>query len=123
MKKNKIIYWIATGITSFVMVFSIYKMFTAEYDRFNLPNYFRVELSVFKILGLIVLLIPQFPNRMKEWAYAGFGITLISACVAHYNTGESLLRSLDPLIFLIILAVSNIYLHKMANVNKNQHTT
>src|SRR5580692_9158759 len=100
MKKNKIIYWAATGIISFVMVFSIYKMFTPEYNRFNLPDYFRIELTVFKIVGLIVLLIPQFPVKMKEWAYAGFGITLISACIAHYNTGESLLRSLDPIIFL-----------------------
>ena len=120
MKKDKIIYWIATGIISFVMVFSIYKMFTPEYDHFNLRNYFRTELSVFKIIGIIVLLIPQFPMRLKEWAYSGFGITLISASIAHYNTGESLLRSLEPIIFLIILAVSNIYLHKMGNVTKNQ---
>ena len=117
MKKNKIIYWIATGVISFVMIFSIFKMFTIEYDRFTLPNYFRVELSVFKILGLIVLLLPQFPLRMKEWAYAGFGITLISACIAHYHIGESLLRSLDSVIFLIILAVSNIYMYK---INKNK---
>jgi DoxX-like family len=116
MKKNKIIYWIATGIISFVMVFSIYKMFTVEYNRFDLPNYFRIELTVFKILGLIVLLTPQFPVRIKEWAYAGFGITLISACVAHYYTGDSLLRSLDPIIFLVILAVSNVFLYKMKTV-------
>jgi hypothetical protein len=119
MKRNKIIYWIATGIISFVMVFSIFKMFSPEYDRFALPNYFRIELTVFKILGLIVLLIPQFPVRIKEWAYAGFSITLISACIAHYSTGQSVLRSLDPLIFLMILAVSNIYLYKMKGVNKN----
>ncbi len=118
MKKDRIIYWISTGIISFVMVFSIYKMFTPEYAQFNLPNYFRVELSVFKILGLIVLLIPQFPARIKEWAYAGFGITLISACIAHYSTGQSLSRSLEPVIFLVILAVSNIYLYKLKRVSK-----
>lgn len=116
MKKNKIIYWIATGIISFVMVFSIYKMFTVEYNRFDLPNYFRIELTVFKILGLIVLLTPQFPIRIKEWAYAGFGITLISASVAHYYTGDSLLRSLDPIIFLVILAVSNVFLYKIKRI-------
>jgi hypothetical protein len=119
MKKNRIIYWTATGMISFVMVFSIYKMFTPEYDLFALPGYFRMELTVFKILGLIVLLMPQFSVRMKEWAYAGFGITLISACIAHYSTGQSLLRSLEPVIFLIILAVSNIYLYKIGNINRN----
>jgi hypothetical protein len=119
MKKNKIIYWTATALISFVMIFSIYKMYTPEYDSFQLPNYFRMELTVFKILGLIVLLLPQFPLRIKEWAYAGFGITLISACIAHYSIGESLLRSLEPVIFLTILIASNIYLYKMKGAAKN----
>ena len=113
MKKNKTIYWIATGLIALVMLFSMYKMYTPDYDRLNLPNYLRVELSVFKILGLIVLLLPQFSIRVKEWAYAGFGITLISATVAHYNSGDILLRSLEPIIFLVVLAISNIYLYKI----------
>ena len=47
------------------------------------------------------------------WAYAGFGITFISAFVAHYCSGDSLARSLDPIVFLIVLAVSNLYFHKV----------
>lgn len=117
MKKNKRIYWISTGIIAAIMLFSMYKMYTPDYDRMHLPNYLRVELSVFKILGLIVLLVPQFPMRMKEWAYAGFGITLISAIVAHYSSGDALARSLEPVFFLIALVISNIYLHKL---NKRQ---
>jgi hypothetical protein len=115
MKKNKIIYWITIGIIGLVTVFSIYKLFSPDYDRLGLPNYLRVELTIFKILGLIVLLLPQFPIRIKDWAYAGFGITFISAAVAHYASGDSLARSLDPIFFLIILVVSNIYFHKMNN--------
>lgn len=113
MKKDKIIYWIATGIITLVMLFSMYKMYTPDYNRLNLPGYLRVELSVLKILGLFVLLIPQFPVRIKEWAYAGFGITLISATVAHYNSGDAFIRSLEPMIFLVILAISNIYMYKL----------
>ena len=116
MKKNKTIYQVTTGIIVLIMLFSMYKMYTPDYDRLGLPNYLRVELSVFKILGLMILLLPQFSIRMKEWAYAGFGITLISASVAHYSSGDALLRSLEPIIFLIILAVSNIYLHKLNKV-------
>jgi hypothetical protein len=116
MKKNKTIYQVTTGIIVLIMLFSMYKMYTPDYDRLGLPNYLRVELSVFKILGLMVLLLPQFSIRMKEWAYAGFGITLISASVAHYSSGDALLRSLEPIIFLIILAVSNIYLYKLNKV-------
>ncbi|QHV93946.1 DoxX family protein [Spirosoma endbachense] len=113
MKKDKTIYWIATAIIGFVMMFSLYKMFTPDYDRLSLPNYLRTELAVFKIAGLIVLFIPQFSTRLKEWAYSGFGVTLISASVAHYCSGDSLIRSLEPIIFLVILAISNSYLHKI----------
>jgi len=115
MKTNKTIYWIATGIIALIMLFSMYKMYTPDYDRLSLPNYLRIELSVFKILGLVVLLLPQFSMKIKEWAYAGFGITLISAIVAHYSSGDALMRSLEPVVFLIILAISNIYLHKLNN--------
>ena len=120
MKKDKAIYQAATAIITLVMIFSIYKMFTPDYERLGLPNYIRIELTVFKILGLIVLLVPRFSTRIKEWAYAGFGITFISACVAHYSSGDTFLRSLEPVIFLIILGVSNIYLHRLRNI-QNAH--
>jgi len=113
MKKDKTIYRITTGIIVFIMLFSMYKMYTPDYDRMNLPNYLRLELSVFKILGLLVLLLPQFSINIKEWAYAGFGITLISATVAHYASGDALMRSLEPMVFLVILGVSNFYMHKL----------
>ncbi len=111
MKKTKTIYWITTGIIALVMLFSMYKMYTPDYDRLGLPSYLRTELSLFKIIGLLVLLLPQFSVTMKEWAYAGFGIVLISAAVAHYSSGDDLAKSLEPIVFLIILVVSNIYLH------------
>jgi len=113
MKKDKTIYWITTGIIGLIMLFSMYKMYTPDYDRLDLPNYLRVELSVFKIVGLLVLFLPQFSISIKEWAYAGFGITLISACVAHYYSGDALIRSLEPVVFLILLAVSNFYFRKL----------
>ena len=113
MKKYKRIYNISTGIIVLIMLFSMYKMYTPDYDRMHLPNYLRVELTVFKILGIVVLLIPRLPMRLKEWAYAGFGITLISAIVAHYSSGDALARSLEPTFFLGVLIVSNIYMHKV----------
>ena len=116
MKKHKTIYWTTTIITVLIMLFSLYKMYTPDYDRMHLPHYLRNELSVFKILGLIVLVLPQFSIRIKEWAYAGFGITLISAIVAHYSSGDALIRSLEPIIFLVVLSISNIYLYKVRRV-------
>jgi hypothetical protein len=46
-----------------------------------------VELSWAKILGVLLMLAPV-PLRLKEWAYAGFAITLGSALIAHVAVGD-----------------------------------
>jgi hypothetical protein len=121
MKKNKIIYWVATGIIALLMVFSAYNYLTnpqmAEgFKHLGFSNYFRVELAVAKIFGALVLIIPAIPVRIKEWAYAGFGITFISASIAHASSGDAAAMAITPMVFLIILIISNIYLHKVNKV-------
>ena len=113
MKRDKIIYWLATIITTLIMLFSIYMIYTPLYDHLGFPDYFRTELVVAKIIGLVVLLVPQVPLRIKEWAYAGFGIVVISASIAHLNSRDPIANVFEPFIWLIILAVSNIYLYKI----------
>ena len=118
MKKERIIYWSTTGILALMMLFSAYSYFTAAevvdgFKKMGFPDFFRVELGVAKVLGALVLIIPKIPSRVKEWAYAGFGITFISASIAHYKMGDLPVHIVTPLIFLGILAVSNIYLHKL----------
>ena len=116
MKKTKIIYWTTTGLFSVMMLFSAFAYFTnpevaANFTKIGFPNYFRIELGIAKFIGAIVLLVPQVPNRIKEWAYAGFGITLISAAITHAAIGDQPGMAM-PLIFLGILIISNRYLHK-----------
>ena len=118
MKKYKTIYWISTGLLGLLMSFSAYAYFTdpdavENFRHLGFPNYFRVELVLAKIMGVVVLLIPQFPIRMKEWAYACFGLVFISAIVAHYSIGDEMSKVITPAIFLVVLIVSNIYYHKM----------
>jgi len=118
MKKNKIIYWITTGIIGLMMLFSGSQYFinpkvVESFVHFGFPNYFRIELGLAKLIGALVLLIPQIPTRIKEWAYAGFGIVFISASIAHYNNGDPMANIISPFVFLVILAISNIYLHKV----------
>jgi hypothetical protein len=81
------------------------------FAHLGLPNWFRIELTVAKILGALALLIPTIPNRIKEFAYCGFAITLISAIIAHSSSGDGI-SSLDPLVFLAILIVSYLYYYK-----------
>ncbi len=128
IQRDRIVYWITTGIVCAVMVYSILN-FTL-FDRFpfpeggfvhlGLPDYFRAELTIAKILGVSALLIPGVPVKIKEFAYFGFAITLISASIAHFSSGDariSVLFIIDPLIFLVLLAVSYFYFNKM---NGNQ---
>jgi hypothetical protein len=66
-------------------------------------------------LGVLALLIPGIPARIKEFAYFGFGITLMSASIAHFARGDarlSVLYVVDPLVFLGLLAVSYFYFEK-----------
>jgi hypothetical protein len=100
-------------VITFVMLFSIYKMFSPAYAHLGFPGYFRIELVVAKLLGLVALLAPAAPVAMKEWAYAGFAIVLVSASVAHFNSGDTTLHSLEPLGFLAILFLSRQAFHKL----------
>ena len=85
-------FWAVTGLFCLQMGFTAYAQLSlpqvAEaFARMGFPGYFRVELSWAKFLGIAVLLAPV-PARLKEWAYAGFAITLVSALVAHFAVGD-----------------------------------
>jgi hypothetical protein len=117
MKKNNIIYWAATGILSVMMLFSAYNYITNPqmadgFKHLGFSDTFRYELAVAKVLGALALLIPQVPLKIKEWAYAGFGITFISAAIAHFSSGDPVAVTIMPLVFLAVLVLSNIYLYK-----------
>ncbi|GAB3018876.1 hypothetical protein GCM10027185_14890 [Spirosoma pulveris] len=75
------------------------------------PDYFRVELGLGKILGGILLVLPMIPARIKEWAYVGFGISMISAIIANLVVDGPVQASL-PLVCLMLLIVSYIYYHR-----------
>jgi hypothetical protein len=85
-------YWIVTALLCLQFTFTAYAQLrlpqVAEaFTHLGFPGYFRVELSLAKILGVVLLLAPV-PARLKEWAYAGFAITLASALIAHFAVGD-----------------------------------
>ncbi len=59
----------------------------AMFTHLGFPAYFRVELSWAKVVGVVLLLAPV-SARLREWAYAGFAITLASALIAHFTVGD-----------------------------------
>lgn len=85
-------FWISTALFCLQIGFTAYAQLklpqVAEaFTHLGFPGYFREELSWAKFLGIVVLLAPV-PARLKEWAYAGFAITLFSALVAHFAVGD-----------------------------------
>jgi hypothetical protein len=91
-KATTIFYWIATALFCLQMIFTAYAQLrlpqVAEaFAHLGFPDYFRVELSWGKLLGVVLLLAPV-PARLKEWAYAGFAIDLGSALIAHFAVGD-----------------------------------
>lgn len=87
-----IAYWLVTGLFCLQMTFTAYAQLqlpqvAASFAHLGFPDYFRVELSWAKFLGVALLLAPV-PARLKEWAYAGFAINLVSALIAHVSVGD-----------------------------------
>jgi len=86
-------FWISTALLALQMGFTAYAQLrlpqVAEtFAHLGFPAYFRIELSWAKCAGVAALLIPMVPARLKEWAYAGFAITLVSALIAHLAVGD-----------------------------------
>src|SRR5262252_10138907 len=87
-------FWIVTALFCLQIGFTAYAQLAlpqvAEmFTHLGFPDYFRVELSWAKFLGVVLMLAPV-PARLKEWAYAGFAINLASALIAHVSVGDGL---------------------------------
>jgi hypothetical protein len=85
-------FWIVTALFCLQIGFTAYAQLSlpqvaAMFTHLGFPDYFRVELAWAKLLGVVLLLAPV-PARLKEWAHAGFAITLASALVAHFSMGD-----------------------------------
>jgi hypothetical protein len=92
-KGKTIVYWIVTALFCLQMSFTAYAevglpQVAEAFTHLGFPAaYFRVELSLAKLIGVVLILAPV-PARLKEWAYAGFAINLASALIAHFSVGD-----------------------------------
>ncbi|WP_276502000.1 DoxX family protein [Terrimonas pollutisoli] len=110
-KRNKIIYWIATiwlalGMLSTGIV-QLLKM-EEEADmmtRLGYPVYLLTILGIWKILGVVAVLIPKFP-LLKEWAYAGFFMAMSGAVISHLISGDEAKEIFGPTLLLILTVIS-----------------
>ncbi len=121
MKKEKIIFMTATIIIA--LFEGVMPALTSQTElakegirHLGYPEYFGNALVVFKILGVLALIIPQVPKRVKEWAYAGFAFDFIFAAISHAAVDGINGQTFFPLVVFGILAVSYIYYHKLQEI-------
>ncbi|MCE2711814.1 MAG: DoxX family protein [Cryomorphaceae bacterium] len=118
MKKEKIIFWTATTIIA--LLEGLMPALTSQTElakegirHLGYPEYFGNTLVIFKVLGVLILVIPQISKRLKEFAYAGFAFDFLFAAISHGVVDGLNGQTFFPLIVLGVLAVSYVYYHKL----------
>src|SRR5690349_17210769 len=110
-KAARITYWIATvwlalGMTSTAIVQLIKMKDEVEMmNRLGYPLYFLTILGIWKILGVIAVLIPRFP-LLKEWAYAGFFFAMSGAVFSRLAMGDEAKEYFGPVLLLVLTIIS-----------------
>ena len=110
-KTHKIIYWISTVLLALGMLSGgIAQLIRATPNvegitHLGYPVYLLTILGVWKILGVIALLVPNF-KLVKEWAYAGFFFAMSGAFFSHLASGDGFGEIFPSLLFLILTVIS-----------------
>ena len=117
-RRNKIIYWIstlwvalgmlATGILQLLRVKAPGAVSPPGVEgiiHLGYPVYFLTILGMWKVLGVIALLVPKFP-LLKEWAYAGFFFVMSGALFSHLATRDPAVELVPSLLLLILIVLS-----------------
>ncbi len=110
-KRNRIIYWISTawlalGMISTGIVQLLHVKEEVEFIiRLGYPHYFLTILGIWKLLGVVALLIPGFP-LLKEWAYAGFFFAMSGAVFSHIAFGNPIGETGPSLLLLALTIIS-----------------
>lgn len=120
MKKNKIIYWIATGLLSVLMIMSasMYvfnnEMVSETFQKLGFPTWIIYPLATAKLLGVIAI-ITKKSQMLKEWAYAGFLYNFLLATYSHISINDG--EFAPALVALLLLVVSYVFDKKLFSHN------
>lgn len=124
-KRNKIIYWVATlwlslGMLSGGIAQTLQVQDTIDgITRLGYPPYLVTLLGVWKILGVIAILVPKFP-LVKEWAYAGFIFIMTGAFYSHAAVGDAITEFFGPVLLIVLTVVSWYFRPADRKISANQ---
>jgi len=115
MEKRKIIwYWIITGLLSFcIFLGGLFQALQLPdvikgFKPLGYPTYFISLIGIWKMLGVIAILVPKF-RLLKEWTYAGIFFTMTGAVISHIASNDIHAQIISPFV-LAIFAVLSWYL-------------
>lgn len=117
-KRNTVIYWISTiWLASGMMASGSLQLLRMKAEgavsppgvdgivHLGYPVYFLTVLGVWKILGVIALLVPKFP-LLKEWTYAGFFFVVSGAIFSHIASGDPMSEIFPSMVLLVLIVLS-----------------
>jgi hypothetical protein len=110
MNAKIITYWICTALVCVMMTLAAVMYLThnphvmESFATLGYPAYFPNILGIAKLLGVVALLVPRFA-LLKEWAYAGFTITFVSAFISHVVSNDAG-HAAPSVVALVLLAIS-----------------
>jgi uncharacterized membrane protein YphA (DoxX/SURF4 family) len=110
-KRNKIIYWIFTLWMSLGMVSTaIVQLMKSKDELTNFTNlgypaYLMTIIGVWKIFGVIAVLIPKRP-LLKEWAYAGFFFVMSGAIISHIIVNDPFSKTFPAVLLFVLVIIS-----------------
>ena len=118
-KTINLIYWISTIIFAALMIFSAVggiqptqPAIQLMHDTLGSPIYFIQLISIAKLVGSIIILIPGL-NRIKEWAYAGLFFDLTGAIYSGIaSSGQFDPRMLGMIIWILPGVLSYYFWHR-----------
>ena len=112
MEKRKLIwYWIITILLSFCIFFGglvqalQLKGVLEGFKPLGYPTYFISLIGIWKMLGVIAILVPKFP-LLKEWAYAGIFFTMSGAVISHIASDDIKMQMIAPIVLAVFTVLS-----------------
>nr|WP_315028415.1 DoxX family protein [uncultured Chryseobacterium sp.] len=110
-KRIKIIYWIFTLWMALGMVSTAIVQLMKNKDELTnfttlgYPAYLLTIIGVWKLLGVIAILIPK-RLLLKEWAYAGFFFVMSGAVISHLIVGDTAGRTFPAVLLFVLVIIS-----------------
>ncbi len=114
----KLIYWATTLFLSIFLLWSAYSyLFNKNtidgISALGFPDYFRIQLAILKFMATLIILIPWTPLYVKEWAYVGIGLFLLTAVVAHTVHRDPIVLNIINIVLIFLTITSRHFLHEI----------